>query len=256
MTEPNQTTRPLTPLPTRTLPARLRAWFLSGVLVIAPLAITFWVAAWFVDLVDNRVLPGKYIPYPVPGLGVIVTFAVITLIGWTTSGFVGRFVHRAGEDIVKRIPVIRTIYGGTKQVFESVLAGALQRLPAGRNLRVSAPRHLVDRLPHRGDLGGGAGENPAGNGECLRPHDAESDLGLSPLRAARRPDSARYDHRGGHQDGRLRRYRHTALVAHQIQPAGSRRGAGFARRLSTCDDRSNKPRANRRIFGCAAGGNR
>jgi uncharacterized membrane protein len=121
MSEPNQSMGPLAP-PPRSLPARLRAWFLSGVLVIAPLAITFWVAAWFVDLVDNRVLPGRLIPYPVPGLGVIVTFAAITLIGWATSGFVGRFVHRTSEDMVNRIPVIRAIYGSTKQIFQSVLA--------------------------------------------------------------------------------------------------------------------------------------
>lgn len=117
----------------RSMAARLRAYFISGVLVIAPVAITIWVSAWFIDLVDNRIFPGKYMPYPIPGLGLIVAFVAITLIGWATSGFVGRVIHRTGENLVTRIPVIRSIYGGTKQVFESVLA---QRSNAFRQVAI------------------------------------------------------------------------------------------------------------------------
>ena len=117
----------------RSLAERLRAYFISGVLVIAPVAITIWVSAWFIDFVDNQVFPGKYLPYPFPGIGLIVAVVAITLVGWATSGLVGRVIHRASENLVTRIPVIRSIYGGTKQVFESVLA---QRSNAFRQVAI------------------------------------------------------------------------------------------------------------------------
>ncbi len=106
----------------RSLAARVRGYFFSGLLILAPLAITIWVTLWFIDLVDQQILPGRFIPGSIPGLGILVTFAVITFTGWAASGLAGRVIQRKSEELVARIPVIRSIYGGTKQIFEAVLA--------------------------------------------------------------------------------------------------------------------------------------
>ena len=106
----------------RSLPARIRGYFFSGFLILAPLAITFWVTTWFIQLVDQEILPGRYLSESIPGLGILLTVAVITFAGWAASGLVGRVVQRKSEELVARIPVIRNIYSGTKQIFEAVLA--------------------------------------------------------------------------------------------------------------------------------------
>ncbi len=103
----------------RGLAARLRGYFLAGLLLAAPLAVTIGVAVWFVDFIDSRVLPSTF---RIPGFGLLVVISAITLIGWFASGFLGRVVHSVGDRIVSRIPVLRTVYGATKQIFESVLA--------------------------------------------------------------------------------------------------------------------------------------
>ncbi len=103
----------------RPLPARLRSYFLAGLLLAAPLAVTIGVAIWFVDFIDSQVLPSSF---KVPGAGLFVVISGLTLIGWLASGFLGRTIHSIGDRIVSRIPVLRTVYGATKQIFESVLA--------------------------------------------------------------------------------------------------------------------------------------
>ncbi len=112
------------------LMARLRNYFLAGILVTAPAAITIWLAWEFISFVDGRVKPQippewnpeTYLPFGIPGLGLLVIFAGLTLIGMLTAGFLGRLMMRSGERFVGRLPVIRSIYGATKQIFETVLA--------------------------------------------------------------------------------------------------------------------------------------
>jgi uncharacterized membrane protein len=115
--------------------ARLRAYFLAGVLVTAPLAITVALASWLIDFVDSRVVPlipqqynpdfylKEYLGYEIglPGLGLIVLIVFITLVGALTAGFVGRIVLRFYENMLNRMPVIRSVYGATKQILETVL---------------------------------------------------------------------------------------------------------------------------------------
>lgn len=115
---------------------RLRAYFLAGILVTAPVAITLAVATWLITFVDSRIvylIPAQWNPdtylkdhlgveVGLPGLGLIVLFFVITLIGWLTAGYVGRSALRFGENIVARMPVISSVYGAIKQIFETVLA--------------------------------------------------------------------------------------------------------------------------------------
>ena len=114
---------------------RLRAYFLAGILVTAPLAITIALASWLIEFVDSRIVPliplrynpdfylKEYLGYEIgiPGLGLIVLIAFITLVGAMTAGFLGRFVIRLGENMLNRMPVIRGVYGASKQILETVL---------------------------------------------------------------------------------------------------------------------------------------
>ena len=119
----------------RHLFARLRGYFLAGVLVTAPVAITLATAWWFVGFVDSKVvplIPARYNPdsylrdivgfeIGLPGFGVVVLLVIITVIGALTAGFVGRYIIHLGERIVARMPVIRNVYSALKQIFETVL---------------------------------------------------------------------------------------------------------------------------------------
>ncbi|MEQ9606704.1 MAG: DUF502 domain-containing protein [Kiloniellaceae bacterium] len=110
--------------------ARLRNYFLAGVLITAPISITFWLTWRVITFIDDRITPiippqwnpESYLPFGVPGLGLIVALAALTLIGFLAAGYLGRVTMRIGERIVARVPVIRSVYSWTKQVFETVLS--------------------------------------------------------------------------------------------------------------------------------------
>ena len=114
---------------------RLRAYFLAGILVTAPLAITIALATWLIEFVDSRIVPliplrynpdfylKEYLGYEIgiPGLGLIVLIVFITLVGAMTAGFLGRFLIRFSENMLNRMPVIRSVHGASKQILETVL---------------------------------------------------------------------------------------------------------------------------------------
>jgi uncharacterized membrane protein len=110
--------------------ARLRNYFLAGILVTAPISITFWLTWRVITFIDDRVTPyipahwnpENYLPFGIPGLGLVVAFVALTLIGFLAAGYLGRLVMRVGERIVGRVPVIRSVYSWIKQVFETVLS--------------------------------------------------------------------------------------------------------------------------------------
>ncbi|HEX9771512.1 MAG TPA: DUF502 domain-containing protein [Kiloniellales bacterium] len=112
------------------LTARLRNYFLAGVLITAPVSLTIWIAWNLIDYIDSRVtplIPAKwnpetYLPFSVPGLGVAAMVVVLTLAGFLAAGFFGRALMRLGEASLARVPVVRSLYSGTKQIFETVLA--------------------------------------------------------------------------------------------------------------------------------------
>ncbi len=109
--------------------ARLRNYFFAGLLVTAPIGLTLYIVWLVVNFVDNRVtplIPAKYnpetyLPINIPGLGLLIVFVAITLIGALTAGFMGRFILNFGERLLARMPVVRSIYGALKQIFEAVL---------------------------------------------------------------------------------------------------------------------------------------
>lgn len=112
------------------LMVRLRAYFMAGILITAPISITVYLAWLFITYVDDKVTPliplrynpENYLPFGVPGLGVVVVVVGLTLIGALTAGFLGRFFQRIWERIMDKVPVLRGIYKALKQVLETVLA--------------------------------------------------------------------------------------------------------------------------------------
>ena len=116
--------------PRRGLLRRLRYYFLAGFIVSAPIGITVLIAWEFIAFVDDQITPlippaynpETYLPFSIPGLGLVVIFLVVTLIGFLTASILGRTLVGLGEQLVDRMPVVRTIYGALKQIFETVLA--------------------------------------------------------------------------------------------------------------------------------------
>jgi len=110
--------------------ARLRAYFLTGVIVTAPISITIFLVWQFVSFVDSQVggliperyNPETYLPFSLPGLGLLVMLAFLTLVGMLTAGLAGRTLVRLGERLLSRMPIVRSVYGTLKQIFETVLA--------------------------------------------------------------------------------------------------------------------------------------
>jgi uncharacterized membrane protein len=110
--------------------ARLRNFFLTGVVVCAPLAITayiawsiiHWVDSWVKPYIPSAYNPDNYLPFAVPGFGLLVALVIITLIGFLAANFIGRTIVHLGERLVNRTPLVRGIYKALKQIFETVLS--------------------------------------------------------------------------------------------------------------------------------------
>jgi uncharacterized membrane protein len=130
MTEPHKPEPPLieTPIIHISLMGRLRAYFFAGILIVAPISITIYIAWLVIHFIDSRVAlllpddynPNTYLPVDIPGLGLIVVIISLTLIGWITAGLLGRLFLRLSEAMLSRLPVIRSVYAWVKQVFETV----------------------------------------------------------------------------------------------------------------------------------------
>jgi uncharacterized membrane protein len=110
--------------------SRIRTYFLTGLIVAGPVAITLWLVWWFVTWVDGLVRPfiprayrpETYLPVEIPGLGLIIAFAALTLLGFFTANFVGRKLVDFGESILSRMPVVRPIYRTAKQIFQTLFS--------------------------------------------------------------------------------------------------------------------------------------
>lgn len=106
--------------------ARLRAYFFAGILITAPISITIYIAWLVIYFIDSRVaslLPGNpnlYLPFNIPGVGLVIVMVMLTLIGWVTAGLLGRLFVGLSEAVLNRMPVIRNVYSWIKQIFETV----------------------------------------------------------------------------------------------------------------------------------------
>ena len=109
--------------------AAVRKWLFSGLLVIVPVAITVWVLQWIIGTLDQTLLilpegwqPDKLIGFHIPGFGVLLTFAILLLVGAAASNFMGKRLVLWGDAIVSRIPVVRSIYSSVKQVSDTLFS--------------------------------------------------------------------------------------------------------------------------------------
>jgi uncharacterized membrane protein len=133
---PPQTEPPIespveTPVSHGGLMARFRNYFLTGLVVAGPVVVTLYITWWFVTWVDGLVRPfvptayrpETYLPFGVPGSGLIVAVIALTLLGFLTANLIGRTLVDLGERLLGRIPAVRAIYRGLKQVFETLFSG-------------------------------------------------------------------------------------------------------------------------------------
>ena len=130
--DPHPHTNPLRPLPPRkTGPlSALRASFLTGLVVVFPIGLTIWllwtvtgwIDAFVLPLVPHRFRPEQYIGIDLRGVGVIFFLLFTVIVGWLAKGLIGRSLLRWGEHLVDRMPVIRSVYSGLKQIAETVFA--------------------------------------------------------------------------------------------------------------------------------------
>src|SRR6478672_3141105 len=112
--------------------ARFRNYFLPGLIVAGPISITFYLTWWFVTWVDGLVRPfvpvayraETYLPFGLPGSGLVVGVIALTLLGFLTANLIGRTLVDLGERLLGRIPAVRAIYRGLKQVFETLFSGS------------------------------------------------------------------------------------------------------------------------------------
>ena len=110
--------------------ARLRGYFLTGLIIVGPVAITVYVVWWFINLVDGWVkplipqsyLPETYLPFNIPGVGLIVGIFSLMVIGALTANLFGRTIVSYGEMMLDRMPVVRGVYRLLKQIFTTVFS--------------------------------------------------------------------------------------------------------------------------------------
>ena len=125
----------------------LRRYFVAGLLVWIPLGITFWVLKIIVDLMDKslELLPAGYrsealFGFHVPGLGIILTLAIVLATGALAANFIGRRLLAFGDNVLTRIPIVRSVYGGVKQISDTLFS------PEGKAFR----RAVLVRYPNAG----------------------------------------------------------------------------------------------------------
>ena len=107
----------------------LRKWIFAGLLVTAPLGITVWVVQWLLATLDQTLLilpaawrPDALIGYHIPGFGVLLALAILLIVGATASNFFGRKLVQSTDLLLNRIPLVRSIYSGVKQVSDTLFS--------------------------------------------------------------------------------------------------------------------------------------
>ncbi|MFV2093163.1 MAG: DUF502 domain-containing protein [Hyphomicrobiales bacterium] len=108
--------------------ARLRSYFFTGLVIAAPISITIYVTWWFIGFVDNwfkplipaQYNPEQFLPFSVPGFGLLIALFLLTLLGALAANLFGRTVVRYGEQLLNRMPLVRNLYRALKQIFETV----------------------------------------------------------------------------------------------------------------------------------------
>ena len=107
----------------RSIFARIRNYFIAGIVVLIPIAITIYITLFLItissEIIPKEINPNHYLPYNIPGLEIIVSLLLITLIGWLSLSFLGKKLLSIFENILKKIPILRTIYSAIGQMTSS-----------------------------------------------------------------------------------------------------------------------------------------
>ncbi len=109
---------------------RIRNYFLTGLVVAAPISITLfltwsfvsWVDGWVKPLIPDVYNPDNYLPFSLPGVGLVFAIFILTMLGFLTANLVGRTVVSIGERMLDRMPLVRNLYRGLKQIFQTALS--------------------------------------------------------------------------------------------------------------------------------------
>ena len=104
--------------------ARLRNYFITGIVVLVPIGITLYLTKFFISisskLIPYNLNPNNYLPYAIPGLEILLSVIFITFIGGISLSFIGKRILKFVNDLFKRIPILRTIYSALGQMTESL----------------------------------------------------------------------------------------------------------------------------------------
>tara|TARA_Y100000816_G_C26099996_1_gene582772 strand:+ start:81 stop:695 length:615 start_codon:yes stop_codon:yes gene_type:complete len=103
--------------------AKIRNNFIAGVVVLIPIGITLYLTLFFIrisgKIVPKEINPNNYLPFNIPGLEILVALFFITIIGWLSLSFLGRKFFELFNNILKKIPILRTIYSAIGQMTET-----------------------------------------------------------------------------------------------------------------------------------------
>jgi uncharacterized membrane protein len=111
---------------------RIRNYFLTGLIVAGPVAVTLWLIWWFVTWVDGLVRPlipepyrpETHLPLNIPGFGLVIAFVALTLLGFLTANYIGSKFVNLGEGLLNRMPIVRPIYRTSKQIFQTLFSSS------------------------------------------------------------------------------------------------------------------------------------
>ncbi|MFL2888348.1 MAG: hypothetical protein CNC06_03945 [Pelagibacterales bacterium MED-G40] len=107
----------------RSLVSRLRNYFLTGAVVLVPIAVTFYLTLFIIKISANilpkEINPNSYLPVDIPGMEILISLILITFIGWLSLSFLGKKIFELLNNLLKRIPILRTIYSAIGQMTET-----------------------------------------------------------------------------------------------------------------------------------------
>ena len=108
----------------KSLFARLRNNFIAGIVVLIPIGITLYLPIFFIrvsgNIIPKEINPNNYLPFNIPGVEILVALIFITLIGWLSLSFLGKKFFEIFNNLLKKIPILRTIYSAIGQMTESL----------------------------------------------------------------------------------------------------------------------------------------
>ena len=116
--------------PKKTFFQRIKTYFLTGLVVASPVGITIYLALAFINLIDRNIIPlipesynpETYLPFSLPGIGLVFLFVMLTFLGFFAANFLGKTLISIGEKILNRLPIVKSVYNTLKQIFETVIS--------------------------------------------------------------------------------------------------------------------------------------